>query len=44
MEEVAYSTIPAGMSKTLSACPLGIEDYGILARQLDTLIASLKNN
>ena len=43
MEEQAYSLIPAGMGEQLSACPLGREDYTSLARQLDTMIASLRH-
>lgn len=43
MEERAYELIPTGMGKTLSACPLQLEDYQNLAQELDTLIETLKN-
>ena len=43
MEEQAYSLIPSGMGKCLASCPLSIEDYTLLAKQLDTLIDSLKH-
>ena len=43
MEEKAYSPIPSGMSEKLSACPFDIDDYASLAKQLDTIIESLKN-
>jgi len=42
MEQQAYETIPAGMGEQLSACPLKTEDYALVAKQLDTLIESLK--
>ncbi len=42
MEEQAYATIPAGMGKQLSACPLSFEDYGNMAQKLDALIDTLK--
>jgi len=42
MEQEAYDTIPAGMGEQLSACPLKIDDYALLARQLDSIIGSLK--
>ena len=41
MEEIAYSSIPAGMKEKLSSCPLHLEDYLNLAKELDTIIKSL---
>ena len=43
MEQEAHDLIPAGMGERLASCPLHNEDYTVLARQLDTLIASLKD-
>ena len=43
MEERAFELIPAGMGKRLAACPLKLEDYMILAQELDSIINSLKN-
>ncbi len=42
MEEKAYTLIPTGMGKRMSACPLQPNDYQELAKQLDILIESLK--
>lgn len=42
MEEQAYQLIPAGIGKQLSACPLQIDDYQLLAEKLDTIIETLK--
>ncbi len=42
MEEEAYATIPCGMGEQLSACPLNIDDYANMAKQLDTIIETLK--
>ncbi len=42
MEEKAYSLIPAGMSETLRACPLRMDDYTHLASELDSIIETLK--
>ena len=43
LEEKAYSLIPSGMAERLSACPFDMDDYTNLAKQLDTIIDSLKN-
>lgn len=43
MEEMAFSSIPVGMAKKLSVCPLRLEDYLQLAKELDTIIESLNN-
>ncbi|MCR4592298.1 MAG: MarR family transcriptional regulator [Bacteroidaceae bacterium] len=43
MEEQAFKLIPGGMGETLKACPLQIDDYTVLAQQLDILIESLKD-
>ncbi len=43
MELKALDLIPAGMGKRLASCPLHEGDFTILARQLDTLIGSLKD-
>jgi len=42
MEQQAFDTIPSDMGEQLSACPLKLEDYGNLAKQLDALINTLK--
>lgn len=42
MEQQAYDTIPSSMGEQLSACPLSMEDYGNLAKQMDALIETLK--
>lgn len=42
MEERAYSIIPSGMGQRFSACPLGKDDYKLLARQVDEIIETLK--
>ena len=41
MEQEAYELIPAGMGKELKKCPLKVDDYASLARQLDAMIESL---
>ena len=41
MEQEAYELIPAGMGKELKKCPLKVDDYASLARQLDAIIESL---
>jgi len=41
MEQQAYDIIPSGMGEQLSACPLKMEDYAYLAKQLDVLINTL---
>ena len=38
MEEKAYKLIPPAMGERLSACPLKIEDYQMLAEKLDEII------
>lgn len=43
LEEMAFNSIPAGMAKKLSVCPLRLEDYLQLAKELDTIIESLNN-
>ena len=42
MEERAYQLIPPAMLGKLSACPLQLEDYQILAKELDSIINTLK--
>ena len=43
LEEMAFSSIPAKKKKKLSVCPLRLEDYLQLAKELDTIIESLNN-
>ena len=43
MEEEAYAQVPVGMNDQLSACPLQMEDYEHLAKELDSIIDTLKN-
>jgi DNA-binding MarR family transcriptional regulator len=43
LEENAYKCIPEGMGEKLKACPLEVDDYVSLARQLDNIIDTLKN-
>ncbi len=42
MEQQAYDTIPSSMGEQLSACPLSMEDYGNIAKQMDAIIETLK--
>ena len=42
MEQKAYELIPPAMGERLSACPLQIDDYQMLAEQLDEIIKALK--
>lgn len=42
LEEQAFNTIPAGMSEELKACPLQYADYERLAKELDSIIETLK--
>jgi len=42
MEEKAYKLIPPAMGERLSAYPLQIEDYQMLAEKLDEIIKALK--
>ena len=42
METEAYQTIPKGMGEELKACPLQLEDYQNLAKELDSIIETLK--
>ncbi|MBO7418219.1 MAG: MarR family transcriptional regulator [Bacteroidaceae bacterium] len=42
LEEKAYNSIPAGMGEELNACPLRLEDYENLAKELDSIIETLK--
>ena len=42
LEEQVFKLIPTGMSETLKACPLQIEDYMHLANDLDAIIDTLK--
>ena len=43
LEEEAFAQVPSGMNEQLSACPLRHEDYELLAKELDSIIDSLKN-
>lgn len=43
MEERAFEIIPAGMGKEMRACPFEIADYENFAKELDTIIDTLKN-
>ncbi|MBO7537850.1 MAG: MarR family transcriptional regulator [Prevotella sp.] len=43
LEEEAFAQVPSGMNDQLSACPLRHEDYELLAKELDSIIDSLKN-
>ena len=42
MEQKAYELIPPAMGDRLSACPLQIDDYQMLAEKLDEIIKALK--
>ena len=42
MEERAYQLIPPAMLGKLSACPLQLNDYQNLAKELDSIINTLK--
>jgi len=42
MEKRAYQLIPPAMLGKLSACPLQLEDYQNLAKELDSIINTLK--
>ena len=42
LEGKAYELIPPAMGDRLSACPLQIEDYQMLAEKLDEIIKTLK--
>ncbi len=42
MEEQAYECVPAGMRKEMRACPFKLEDYAHLAKDLDTIIETLR--
>ncbi len=42
MERQAYEIIPEGMGEQLSACPLSMDDYSEMAKQMDALIGTLK--
>ena len=42
LEEEAYAKIPSGMGEQLSACPLKQADYLHLAKELDSIIETLK--
>ena len=44
MEEEAYKLIPKGMGETLQSCPLQLDDYASLAKQLDALITTLSSH
>ena len=44
LEEEAYAQIPKGMGEQLSACPLKLEDYQLLAQELDSIIDTLKKH
>ncbi len=43
LEEKAFALIPVGMGKRLATCPLKVEDYAVLAQQLDMLTEHLKD-
>ena len=42
LEELAYNTIPAGMGEELKSCPLQGKDYEQLAKDLDSIIETLR--
>ena len=42
LEDSAYRLIPPGMGRRLSACPLGMDDYRHLSRDLDAITATLR--
>ena len=42
MEERAYQLIPPAMLGRLAACPLQLDDYQNLAKELDSIINTLK--
>lgn len=42
LEKKAIELIPPGMAKQISICPLKTDDYNNLAKELDTIIESLK--
>ena len=42
LEERAYELIPAGMGEQLAPCPLKIDDYRLLAQELDSIIDTFK--
>ena len=42
LEEDAHNNIPESMRDQLSACPLKLDDYMNLAKELDSIINSLK--
>jgi len=42
LEEEAFAQVPSGMNDQLSACPLRLEDYELLAKELDSIIETLK--
>ncbi|MBO6034168.1 MAG: MarR family transcriptional regulator [Prevotella sp.] len=42
LEEEAFAQVPSGMNDQLSACPLRHEDYELLAKELDSIIETLK--
>ena len=42
LEKMAYELIPAGMGEQFAVCPLKLEDYQILAQELDSIINTLK--
>lgn len=42
LEEQAYKIIPASMGEELRSCPLKLEDYQNLVKELDLIINTLK--
>ena len=42
LEEEAFAQVPVGMNDQFSACPLKPEDYPHLAKELDSIIITLK--
>lgn len=43
LEEETYAKIPSDMGEQLSACPLKQTDYLHLAKELDSIIETLRN-
>jgi len=44
LEEKAYNSIPSGMGEIMSSCPLRLEDYEHLSKDLDTIIKALSSS
>ena len=43
LEQKAYDLIPAAMGRQMTACPLKLDDYANLARELDAIIGTFKS-